>query len=792
MQAIYLQSRSVGSESTARPEARIRPARAGFDVTESLDWLVEPDRMALTAEMHVAPRRGVLSRLDWKIPSGWEVEQVVSKPDDPGLRWLVRPGGTLSIEPSRPVSPARESDERRWVLRLRAAGPKMIDTPDGLAATLPWPDLAPDGARLRQGRLGVRVHPSLTVVAAEGIPQLRSGGTVVYDGNPHGLLQACAAGPASGTCRKQHDHSRTVGHAHLPTRTNSRRRLDRRGLFLHIRPRDRRLALEINFGDVRGAPHRTGSDRPGNCRMDRCRAGSIWDALIRSKAGSLAARQWWRLTFDQPLQKPATVELSLRCETKERVDVPLIAVLGSDRLDARADIYLLPGGGWSLESAGLRESAAHADPALSDWESHSFRYGVNPGSLVLRHGAAKSGRIAPRVDRALIVVSASMEGRTWYRFEAAIGGWTRPELPIHLPAGIELISARVDGRSASISPTRNVYEPTTLPLPWRPNSSWHFVEIVYSLAGPAWRGARPVKLLLPEFPFAVSPRQVWRLPPGLIPLTLERWRIVPGSSRHADAPWFLRLRPSAVGVHASSLDDAIRAMPPRTSESLGRWFERWSFENRDSGGLLVVDSAALAEQGIDPATAVDETGSFGIAGKQLEFVVTNNATLLTTLPRLAHWRQRIPADATAAIEAAAGHGHDESGRFVAIDRWISDSSNRLANLDLERQTTDWTEWEPTDVSPVEQLILVESSAVSVAGIGLTLLLMGVALFVGVRRRIYLLAWLIVAASGLVWLPKPLWGLVTWPLGAAGDLMIVVWIRGIWSSRRCFGIGKLGA
>lgn len=781
MQAIFLQNRSVAATSTQRPEARIRLALAAFDLEETMDWTIEPDRMSLTVDSRVTARRGASAQLVWAVPAGWEVEHVDGVPSDPALRWQVKPDRTVTIEPGRPVPESRDSEERRWIVRLRAAGPKLEPSPDGPSATLAWPDLKLRNVRQREGRLTIRVNPGLIAVAAEGNPIPRSS-AIAYAGAPRGVLQVR---PRRGRLQARIESDTTIrGSSAITTY-----RLDltpgigstNDAYLLTSAP----VLGEWNWKTIAGSSRVQRVEplplAPAWPALAALMPYSAWDALGRSQAAAVVAGQWWRIVFEQPLQKPVTLQLTSRAIAGRSLEVPLMSVVGADRIDAHAELHLLPGAGWTTTSSGVRELPAAAETSWAGWETRSFRYGAGTPSLLLqRDGAAGA---SPRVDGALVTISPALEGRTLYRFDVAINGWMQRELPVRLPRGTNLIAAYIDGAAVTMASSPRRDDSPALLLPWTPGEQWRFVRIVYGIEGPANRGIKHVEVAMPELPFAVRARQVWRLPPGVTPLTQESWRMLPDAARRPALSWLRRDKSTSSDFRRLPFEDAARATPPRPAESLGQWLERWGYEHRETSGMIVVDLPAIGESGLGPRMPIDSSSSFESAAKQLEILATTKATLLTTARRLIDWGGQVPADAAAAIESAAECGFDDSGRFIAIMDWVASAGDRPGASGWDSRADGFVEWEPPVGSNISSLILVESPFVSIVGIAIALVLWIAGSWIRKGRRIFLLAWLLIAASGLIWLPKPLWGFASWPLVAGLTMTVLAWFRIVWKPRR---------
>src|SRR5262245_61403194 len=143
--------------------------------------------MSLTADLRVSGRRGRLLQTSWRVPLGWEVEQVDSIPADAGARWEIQANSTLVIEPGTPMASGKKPEERRWVVRLRGAAPSLT-SPDGPGASLPLPNLQPIGGRNRDGRIVVHTHPSLIAVFSESGAVVRPDMPLTFRAGPSGSI----------------------------------------------------------------------------------------------------------------------------------------------------------------------------------------------------------------------------------------------------------------------------------------------------------------------------------------------------------------------------------------------------------------------------------------------------------------------------------------------------------------------------------------------------------------------------------------------------------------------------
>ncbi len=784
-QVVSLQRKAVGADSSARPQARIRTAPPAFDVVEALEWVVDPDRMTLTADLRVSARRGTLFQTSWQVPAGWDVEQVEGQPADPGLRWQARPGA-LTIEPSRPIADGKDSAERRWLVRLHAATPELKAGADGTAATIALPDLQPLEVRQREGRLTLRLHPALIALASDAGAVLRPDVPLAYRAGPRGSIQVR---PRRARIQARVDSETIV--RQLGAITNYR---------LELTPGANAGKEVILLTSAAVSGDWTWRTVGGTAEVQRLEAlplhgllpilaavapASALDAVAHWRASELAAVHWWRLVFDQPLQKPVTLELTARSDARERMEVPLLSVYGADRLDAQAVVRLTPGSVWESDAHGAREEFGTRRDVASGWQSHTFRYGLTPASLALSRPLVRVRDRSSRVERALLVISPSLEGRTFYRFEFALGGWPERDLPIQMPAETDLVTARVNGSAVAIPSAAGDRDAgdRILHLPWGGGNDWGFVEIVYSSNQPSWVGWTRLNAALPQLPAPVQPRRVWRLPPGIAPLTVGGWRPLPGGPQNTPwpaIPWRQREKPSsAANARRAAIDEAVRKSPPLPSESFGAWLERWTFEHRELVGAIVLDADALAEAGLRPSSAIELKNNPNAIWTLLGLTpAPEELPLLTTQRQMARWAAGIPADVASAIADAVNHGHDSSGRFTTVPDWLASADNHSKSSGFDSRTEGWTDWEAVSGPTTDDPILVETSVLTIFGLAITILLVFLGLLGRRGWRFYIVTWLLIAALGMIWLPRPLWGLIIWPMVGAMVFAVSALAKGL--------------
>ncbi|MFL5340200.1 MAG: hypothetical protein ACJ8F7_08605 [Gemmataceae bacterium] len=506
----------AGLGNSGRPKARVRPAGAVFDVRQTADWQVDPGHGALTEELRFLVRRGVLFHIPLTIPPGWEVEQVEAVPPDPALRWVAKPAtataaGLLTIEPSRPLTVlvgVKDDDPSHFqvVARFRSAGPVGQDPRIAL------PDVTTSGARQREGTLAVHVGPSATASVETALPQIRPD---VYS----------FRGPAADGWLQLR---RRFGGLQVRCDSESQPQ----GGLLH-----NTFHLELRPDGEAGSELLLATSAPVSgswtCKtlqgVAEVHAVSPLPAMslppyLAGLAGNPAAaaaiaaanpggRTWWRLSFDQALQQPVTLELS--CDSPIGPDawnVPLLEVPGAAAVDGSAAVLAPPD--WDATHAGVRDELPEPRQRT---DRRLFRYGRGPVRLRL----ARSGRESTPLGGGTLTLLPTTGGQLLAHWSVRVVGWREAELPVMLPAGAEPVRVEVDGRLVPLSSNGD----GTLILP-RTSAPAQEVAIVYAMPMPPCYFAAAVSARAPNLPFPVPLRYIWRLPTGLGPAAPERWRLL--------------------------------------------------------------------------------------------------------------------------------------------------------------------------------------------------------------------------------------------------------------------------
>jgi hypothetical protein len=149
-QVIQLSAGLEAGDRPTRPSARVQTPKAEYQARQLSWWQVGPTPI-LTSQIYYEVTRGRLFRLSVQVPAGWTVDQVETTPPELLRQWGMGPDSkkpTLQVELERALGPATSA---RLTIRARPTkpGPPPLEQP--------FPDLVPDGARAREGGLGISV-----------------------------------------------------------------------------------------------------------------------------------------------------------------------------------------------------------------------------------------------------------------------------------------------------------------------------------------------------------------------------------------------------------------------------------------------------------------------------------------------------------------------------------------------------------------------------------------------------------------------------------------------------------
>jgi hypothetical protein len=829
-----------------RPSARLRTSGAEFRARQLAWWRLGPFGQTLELQIGYEVSQGQLFQLPVRLPEGWEVESVETAPASllrgSGVR---RPAGgkgrpTLVVELQRPLTPERPG---------AAAAPGRPRTPPALTVRLrqagavtgrplPFPDAEPLGARFREGALAVGFDERLHQATVEP---------------PLARAEADDEGPWGKQAPEHYYRYRgeppraTLLLQPRPPRLRARCASE---VFVgggQAAVVKMRLALEAEVGSLdavevdlsapagpapwewAGEPDAAGQAGPAPVR----RAERLYPAEVAGGLSALAARgpaqaaallaarprgERWRLTLARPLRvrEPLVLRATRRlAPAGGRWRVPLPSLPAAARMEGEVTLYLAGADLVRAEAVGLHDGPAGGGA----WRA--FRYGPGPVALALRGRALAADRSAEAaIDGAALTTWLGADGRLEHHLAFRVANWPLPALPVRLPAGAELVAAQVDGRwlprpAAAEAPEGEVE--VSLPAPG--GAGPHRFEVVYATAGPRWALWARVRAPAPRLPVApASFRRLWRLPPGVRPLTDAGQRRLPGpgegspgaaaARRPADlfrlTPLLPRPWPQADtrAQQRQALAEAavsLRKTRARQSLTLRELVDQVAFVHLKGRPVVVLDTAALREGGLGPETALevrepaaDDDPALPGEDRGLVAVFAGAGTLLTTRRQAELWRAEsapaapLPPALESAVAAAVAAGRDPSGRFRSALDWLRPGAPATAAaeplLAPDQARTAWTEWEPLAGEDGDALRVVRAEFVTAAGLALAALL-ALVLWrwprpAGRGRFGFVLLWLALAGLGVLWLPAGVQGLAWWPLLAGCGLALLWFLRSV--------------
>jgi hypothetical protein len=811
---------------------------------------------ALTVQLTYDVLRGHLFQLPVALPPGWEVDQLQLSPPDLLRDWGVRPEGgrpVLRVDLQRPVSslvpgpssavpgegPRTKDQGPRLTVWLRPApGHGPAKGQDELS--FPFPDVMPLGARLREGSLAIDYDET----AYEARPDTRAPATAPEEEGPWGKQVPAYFYPYRGQAvrgtlvlrpRRPHVRARSTSavgltaaraaietHLTLDPEVGTPDAID---LYLSAPPPGKwRWKTEEGTNAVRSFERLRAVDPVALLAplgvLRHPEAAGLLTALARPPVGLRGER--WRLTLERPLREPVTLggTWELPRAAGGGVDVPLVTVPGAARLEGKVNLYLAGANLVQVEVVGLREVPAPAGPRGNGpppWRV--FHYTQPPLALTLRgQGAVADLAPRPTIDHARLMTYAGPDGPLLLHYRFQVDHWPQRALPLQLPDGARLLRARVDGRwLAQLPPDAAApgHVPIDLPVPVGP--ARHLCEVVYALESPGWSLWARLEAPEPGLPLELKPRAVrrtWRLAPGVAPLLGTQDRL-PGPAPAPDTPtawgqwagaladrWGPREWLRRLALSNASPDDwqveqrlrLVRAARSAKAHSLGEALEELVFNQAQDQEVLVLDTEALREAGLAPATPLPVGQASRLPFWEavgLVHLPCQAAPLLTTRRQAEAWQYAarkgtaLSPSLVQAIAEAVLFGHDRSGRFATVLDWLdapegADGTGAPAPaqpLVPEPVGRGWTAWEPVAGTQDDQaLLVVRQDALPWWGGTLTALL-ALAWWRerhrSGRRLVLLLAWLAAAGLALVWLPSSLQPLAWWPL-LAGIILAVGW------------------
>jgi hypothetical protein len=825
------------TSDSGRPRARVTATGVEYQARQIAWWQVQTRKSSLTCQLNYEIVHGRLLQLPLEVPAGWHVERVEMTPAGLLRDWEVRREqgvSTLYVDLQRPLSSRSKEGGTR-----NRSGPRLTVrlTADGPALQWAIPDLVPRGALSREGSLAIDYDEQTYRARVEANADPRD---AIEDG-PWGnqtpdLYYSYSGEPVRGTLYLEPRQPRAAVRISSDVLTTS----GRARLIAHVQ-------IQPRVGNPDAVELSVSAAAPGKWEWKTVQGNnsvrafepvfkmeSIAPALLG--AGSPIAQALClsavlsetsgplhrRLLFDRPIREAVGLEAS--CEIPRgpdgRWEVPLLSVPGPHESENDVTLFLPGADLVRIETDGLREAsgttAGLRDKTGSPWRT--FQYGASPARLVLHgHPSESDPAELTLVGPSALTTYVERSGRQLHHFRFQLGNWRERVLPLYLPAGSEVLAARVAGRPiARIPPAASVNGRVLVELPaftagaerTTGELGWRTYEIVYAISSPAWNVWSEAPYLAPILP-APAPvfHRTWRLPPGVVPLHEERYRCLPNAGRDQSTQdrglpfpldgwsfsryWVLnaeweseqRRRMTEAGTAlAESADGRVTIF--------GELLERLTSADL-AGDPLVVDTAALREAGITPRTpplpGVDRH-VLPWEAFRLVYVPCRAAPVLTTRRESEIWRAAarqahrpenaiLSASLEDAVGQAATHGHDSSDRFQTAAEWLrletlaphEAIADSLQTILGELHADYFTEWEPlAGTDPEGSLIVVRQDVLPGIALALAAALCLAFWRMPQRGRLaMLLAWLAAAGLGYFWLPPALRVLAWWPLLSGG-------------------------
>lgn len=523
-----------------RPSAGLRLAGPAYGTRERVWWQLRADGPVLVADVRFDVSRGRLFSLPVEVPPGWEVTAVELLPEGLLRRWSVvteHGRAVLRADLRRAVTTGTGPDPVRLKVTLGTRG-RLAVSPAG--AERAFPDVAPVGAVVRQGVLGVSIGPDWAVERCEtsAAPTADRGGGP-WGGQAPDYAFAYHGGPVKGTIRLRPHEPRAGVHCASEVVAAGA------GLTVVSRivlrpeagaPEQVPLLMSAPFA---GEP--TWKTRQGNNRVSRferlagreaavaalitCRNPTAAAILLPAVGRKVRA---WRLVLERPLREPVELEAVFRAAdggrappsapaTEARLREAPLPVGTAAGADGEVVVRFAPGDPVRLVTEGLTAQRLGAAP---DAVSRRFRYAGDPVRLLVAVPPSAAGATQKEViESATLTTEILPPDRLVHRFEFQVRSWRQATLPIRLPDGARLIAARADGRWAGrFPPSAAADGAVEVPVP--AGDGAHRIEVTYetpAAAGVLWWCARAPAPQPPLTPRVL--RRVWALPPSLVPAT---------------------------------------------------------------------------------------------------------------------------------------------------------------------------------------------------------------------------------------------------------------------------------
>jgi hypothetical protein len=746
-----------------RPSTRLGSAPSVFDVHQDIDWFLDSGQMTLNASVAASVHRGIVTRVPFHVPAGWDVDSIESQPIDPQMRYSLSPGTggdqLLTIEPSRPLS--TKDPVQRWQIRLRA--PFRPPTTSAADAAIAIPDIQPVGNRRRFGSMTIR--PGTGLQATFDSPATTSRNDTAI---------SLSVSRMDGTVRIRRRAARVQIQGHGDFTISAGRLKAKHQLQFTVLGGAPQQVVFHSGAPVKNWAWRTISGSANvqdvepwwphdvSASLSRLAARSAWETILRKAHASDTHGQWFRIVFDRPLTTATTIELTSETSaTAASMHLPIITVLDAERFEGHSRLSFNPSEPWRYVTNNVRTTT----PTGTLAGRIEFQHSTLPCEVRLVRGEESTD--AAHGENALLLAHLQNSGRLLAHFSFTVTGWNRPTMPIRMPPGARILSITVgDKESTAIATPSN----GMLQVPWVFDVGAGNARVTYELPFGESLWPKQLRVPAPELPVPVVVRRAWRLPARHVPIWSSAWQPTPGG--RAESPIF----PMAVSPyvnHSRALLDPGRIAP---GAAVGEALLQLAAEYGRDGRMLVVDAVALQVNRITPDDPVpaDEPGATWIGGLGLSQIAAAAWPLLTSERQSKNWADRLPDDVIQSIGEAARLGTDRSGRFCSVAEWLTSSRQaRITNVDEEIDS--WRDYETTAADDDGVITLAPSHFARCSGWFIAIFF-GLILIICWRWR--WLALTILGTSGALawlWLPDSLIELSTWPLAVeAAALSIAVW------------------
>jgi hypothetical protein len=411
-----------------RPVVRVRPADVQVATREQLDWRLGPDRVRLSARLDLRVLRGPLPQLIVTTDPALTLDDVTVVPGDPGATFRPRAGvpGGWEIEPTRAVPTGQEVSVR---LEFRGAGVPAGDPsdprPDPVA--VPFPRLEVFAAVDRQGSLTGTADADAGLVGRTVSPVAAVSPSLFSVG----YLGRVPAGEAWYTPPRPVVRWEKVNLSVVNGTATARCEL--------LSDDDAVGALTV-FVPGGGTVRADGAEVR---RLDEATVapwlagGTGWHAVAAAGVSRATAGSYWRVRFPSPKTGPIVVT----------VEHPLAVPRSGEPFDLPLPVF--PGVAADGRELGLGEGLADRFRGEASGRPHTVR--LTPKDAPPTVAAAAATDWAFRDAR--LVATASGAGDTAVVWSARISTAGGVELPVELPAGATLASAKVAGKWVPVDAT---------------------------------------------------------------------------------------------------------------------------------------------------------------------------------------------------------------------------------------------------------------------------------------------------------------------------------------------------